>query len=68
MIIRNDRKLRIPEGEYRGVWSGNKIILLLPNREVPVRVDDSTSRELDVIAVVVGGYMIAETLQNVEVG
>ena len=67
MIIRSDSQVHVREGDYRGVWSGNTVTLRLPTRDLPVRVNDFTPRDaVDVIVVVVGGYMVAETLQKVE--
>jgi len=69
MIIRANRQIQVRDGEFRGVWSGNKVILRLPTMDFPVKVDDFTSKDgVDVVAVVVGGWMVAETLQKMEAG
>jgi len=69
MFIRSDNQIQVRDGEFRGVWSGNTVTLRLPTRDLSVRVNDFTSKDaVDVVVVVVGGYMVAETLQNLEVG
>jgi len=66
MITRGLYQTRLRDEEYRGVWSGNIVTLSNGNN---FYVDSFAPKdELDVIVVVVGGYLIAETLQNVEVG